>query len=58
LPWLRALARRGCLVLAADPGRAYVPKDGLVEESRHDVPTTRELEDRERRTAIVWRVLA
>jgi len=57
LPWLRALARRGCLVLAGDPGRAYKPADGLAEESRHDVPTTRELEDREMRTAIVWRVL-
>ena len=56
LPWLRALARRGALVLAGDPGRAYKPEDGLIECARHDVPTTRELEDRELRETVVWRL--
>ena len=27
--WLRALAARGATVLLGDPGRAYLPKDGL-----------------------------
>ncbi|MFN0043651.1 MAG: class I SAM-dependent methyltransferase [Alphaproteobacteria bacterium] len=56
LPWLRVLARRGALVLAGDPGRAYKPEDGIVECARHDVPTTRELEDRELRETVVWRL--
>ena len=38
-------------VWLADPGRAYLPRDGLVEMARYSVPTTRELEDRDRRRA-------
>jgi predicted nicotinamide N-methyase len=53
LPWLRTLARRGALVLLGDPGRAYLP-EGLREIARYNVPTTRELEDREMRTGIIW----
>jgi len=56
--WLRRRARAGSHVLLADPGRAYRPEAGLVELARYEVPTTRELEDRERRETIVWRVLA
>ena len=54
--WLRRRAARS-LVLLADPGRAYVPADGLVELARYDVPTSRELEDRETRETTVWRVM-
>src|SRR6266853_4983260 len=31
--WLRALARSGSLVLLGDPGRAYLPPDGLRERA-------------------------
>ena len=31
--------------------------DGLVERARYTVPTSRELEDREAREGVVWRVL-
>jgi predicted nicotinamide N-methyase len=55
--WLGGLARRGCLVLLGDPGRAYLPTDGLRECARYVVPTSRDLEDCERRTGIVWQVL-
>jgi len=55
--WLRALARSGSLVLLGDPGRAYLPTDGLRERARYLVPTSRELEDRETREGVVWEVL-
>jgi predicted nicotinamide N-methyase len=55
--WLRRLAGRGSTVLLGDPGRAYLPADGLCELARYDVPTSRELEGAERFTGFVWRVL-
>ena len=55
--WLRGLAARGTLVLLGDPGRAYLPSKGLVERARYLVPTSRELEDRDTREAIIWEVL-
>src|SRR5581483_6018263 len=36
--WLRRCAAAGRLVLLADPGRAYAPRDGLVECARYLVP--------------------
>lgn len=58
LPWGRAVARSGRLVLLADPGRAYRPQDGLAEIARVVVPTSLDLEDRTEREAIIWRLLA
>jgi predicted nicotinamide N-methyase len=55
--WLRRRARAGSHVLLADPGRAYRPEAGLMELARYEVPTTREIEDRDIRETIVWRVL-
>ncbi|MGE5270926.1 MAG: class I SAM-dependent methyltransferase [Thiohalocapsa sp.] len=55
---LRRIAGRGRPALLGDPGRAYLPRDGLVELARYVVPTSRELEDREAREGVVWRVLA
>jgi predicted nicotinamide N-methyase len=57
-PWLAALAARGRAVLLGDPGRAYLPRTGMIERARYIVTTSRELEDRETREAIVWQVLA
>ncbi|HUC73526.1 MAG TPA: 50S ribosomal protein L11 methyltransferase [Stellaceae bacterium] len=57
VPWLRALAGNGCLVLLADPGRAYLPAGGLAERARYLVPTSREIEDRDARETVVWQVL-
>jgi predicted nicotinamide N-methyase len=53
-PWLRALARSGVVVLVADPGRAYLPRRGLVEIARWAVPTSRDLEDRDVRDTGVY----
>jgi len=55
--WLRGMAARGSLVLLGDPGRAYVPSQGLLERSRYLVPTSRELEDQDCREAVIWQVL-
>jgi predicted nicotinamide N-methyase len=55
--WLRRRAAAGSHVLLADPGRAYVPQDGLALLARYTVPTSRELEDREARETVVWQVL-
>jgi predicted nicotinamide N-methyase len=57
LPWLRRLAAEA-EVWVADPGRAYVPRDGLAEFARMAVPTTMELEDRTERLVILSRLSA
>lgn len=41
LHWLRTFDGT---VLLGDPGRDYLPRDGLVEVATYDIPTTRELE--------------
>lgn len=53
---LRRIAARGRLALLGDPGRAYLPRSGLLERARYQVPTSRELEDREGREGVVWQV--
>ena len=55
--WLRQLAAEGTTVLMADPGRAYLPRTGLLKVSSTVVPTSRELEDRDQREAVVYRIV-
>ncbi len=55
LPWLRRMALQA-EVWIADPGRAYMPREGLSAVARTEVPTTLELEDRTSRVVTVWRV--
>ena len=55
MPWLRAMAA-GAEVWIADPGRAYLP-DGLQPFAVYDVPTTRELEDRDLRRTTLARLV-
>jgi len=43
-------------VLLGDPGRSYVPTSGLTALGRYKVATSRELEDRDSRDGVVWRV--
>jgi predicted nicotinamide N-methyase len=56
--WLRRLAGAGVEVLLGDPGRAYLPKAGLVPLARYTVPVSRDLEDRDTREGVVWRLTA
>ena len=55
--WLKALAAAGTEVLIGDPGRCYLPRDGLERITAYSVKTTRELEDSDLRNAVVWRVV-
>lgn len=57
LRWLRLCVAEGTRVLLADPGRAYVPHEGMKQLARYDIPTLRELEDRDLRTVTVWELL-
>lgn len=58
LAWFRDLARDGVTVLVGDPGRAYLPSQGLEKVATYAVPTSLELEDRDMRATDVWRVPA
>jgi predicted nicotinamide N-methyase len=55
-PWLLAASRGGVRVLVGDPGRHYLPRAVLRELAAYEVPTTRELEGAEVRTARVFAV--
>jgi predicted nicotinamide N-methyase len=55
--WLKRLAAGGKTVLLGDPGRTYLPRDGLERVTGYAVKTTREIEDTDLRNAIVWRVV-
>lgn len=56
--WLRGLASAGAEVLLGDPGRSYFPKSGVKKLCTYQVPTSRELEDRDIRETSVYRLLA
>ena len=55
LPWLRAMAE-AAEVWLADPGRAYLPQDGLTAFASYTVPTTLELECRTVREVKLYRL--
>jgi predicted nicotinamide N-methyase len=55
LPWLRRMADVA-EVWVADPGRAYLPAEGLTPFARYSVPTTLELEDRTEREVRLFRL--
>jgi predicted nicotinamide N-methyase len=44
LSWLKMAHTRGTRVLIGDPGRAYFPREGLIQLADYQVPTTREME--------------
>ena len=54
LPWLRRAAAAGVRVLLGDPGRHYLPQQGLRRLATSDVPTTRDLEGVELRRVHVY----
>ena len=55
LPWLRRMGRHA-EVWIADPGRAYLPRDGLNAFASFVVPTTLELEDRTERLVTLYQL--
>jgi predicted nicotinamide N-methyase len=56
LPFLRRAAARGSLVLVGDPGRAYLPADGMIKQAAYDVPVVEALESVQVRRTTVWQV--
>jgi predicted nicotinamide N-methyase len=54
--WLQVCAVRGADVVIGDPGRAYLPKSGLIEVASYQVAVSRALEDAEVKNARVWRL--
>lgn len=54
LPWLLGVHRAGVRVLVGDPTRHYLPRALLRELAAYDVPTTRDLEGVELKTARVY----
>lgn len=57
LAWLRRLAAEGATVLIGDPGRTYFPSRGVQKLATYQVPTSRELEDRDMRETSVYTLL-
>ena len=57
LPWLRDMARHAEIWIA-DPGRAYLPTDGMAAFARYTVPTNLELEDHTQRATTLYRLRA
>ncbi|HEY2620880.1 MAG TPA: 50S ribosomal protein L11 methyltransferase [Acetobacteraceae bacterium] len=55
VPWLRRMAGHAEVWLA-DPGRAYLPRDGLSAFASYRVPTTLELEDSTERQVTLYRL--
>lgn len=58
LPFLRRAAGRGALVLVGDPGRAYLPTDGMIRRVTYEVPVLEALESVPVRRASVWQVVS
>jgi len=56
LPWLQECARVA-EVWIADPGRTYLPKEGLRALASRDVETSRELEDHDSRRTTLYQLL-
>ncbi len=55
MPWLRNMARTS-EVWIADPGRAYLPTNGLAPFGEYAVPTSLELEDQVVRNTRLYRI--
>lgn len=54
--WLRAAAAAGVAVYMGDPGRMYLPDDGLTLLGDYDVPTSMALEQYPITPSRVWRL--
>ena len=56
LDFLRRAAKRGAGVLVGDPGRAYLPVDGMIRRATYEVPVLEALESVPVRRTSVWQV--
>jgi predicted nicotinamide N-methyase len=56
LPFLRRAASHGSLVLVGDPGRAYLPTDGMIKRASYDIDVLESLESVPVRHTTVWQI--
>jgi predicted nicotinamide N-methyase len=56
LAFLQRCKTAGAIVLAGDPGRAYLPRDHFDLVAEYDVPVIRDLEDADIKRTTVWRL--
>jgi predicted nicotinamide N-methyase len=56
MAFLERAAARGADILLADPGRAYLPRERLEGVASYLVPTSLDLEDRDSRETILYRL--
>lgn len=56
LLWLKMLKARGADVVLGDPGRAFLPKEGLEELAEYRVPTSKAIEDADIKRTRVFRL--
>jgi predicted nicotinamide N-methyase len=56
LPCLDRARSAGAVVLAGDPGRAYLPRDRFEPVATYQVPVSRALEDADVKQTTVWRL--
>jgi predicted nicotinamide N-methyase len=56
LPYLRRAASHGSLVLVGDPGRAYLPTDGMIKRASYDIEVIEALESVSIRHTTVWQI--
>ncbi|BAE49576.1 class I SAM-dependent methyltransferase [Paramagnetospirillum magneticum] len=56
-PWLVKLAAEGAMVVMADPGRAYLPKTGLLRVGHYTVVTSLDLEDKAQRDVGIYKIV-
>ncbi len=54
MAWLRRRREAGSQVLLGDPGRPYLPAEGLAEVARYTVPTPDGVESREEMRGVVY----
>jgi predicted nicotinamide N-methyase len=55
MAFLRRAAAAGADVLLADPGRTYLPHEGLAPVAHYDVPTSLAVEGTEAKRTTLWR---
>jgi len=55
--WLRSCAALGATVLLADPGRAYLPTNGLMRLADYSIACSLDLEDRLSREVTVYQIV-
>ena len=57
-PWAGLLVKRGARALMGDPGRSYFPESHVRRLTTYNVPTSRDLEDRDMRETSVYTLQA